>query len=237
MGRSALTSPATGRRSSQVSQTVRTVAQCGGSRARNAWLAVGQTRAWREAPIRRTCPTIYARGLIPWTKDGGEASSDQGRVPEQPGSSAMQACGEILRRTGTGACTRTRSPRSRCALRDGSGNTQRDREPDLSGYDRFITWLRTTEGKNGERQGPDPVIPETRRRRASTTEESETHPEDEPQPDPDTQRVLAGALRGATQSSTSSNDGSRPNSTRASDQTPAPAQTGRLPRRQDPRRL
>lgn len=53
---------------------------------------------------------------------------------------AMQACGEILRSNrGTWACTRTRSPRSRCACATAREYPGGIEEPDLSGYDRFIT--------------------------------------------------------------------------------------------------
>lgn len=85
---------------------------------------------------------------------------------------------------------------------------------------------------------PDPVIPETRRRRASTTEKSERILKMSRSLTL-TRSVLAGTLAEATPNQldfierwfTAELDLAR------AIQTPAPAQTGRLPRRQDPRRL
>lgn len=150
---------------------------------------------------------------------------------------AMQACGEILRSNrDMGPHADSLTPIA-LRMRDGEweypGGTE---EPDLER-------LRPVHHRHGRRRGrtvsvrPDPVIPETRRRRASTTEKSERILKMSRSLTL-TRSVLAGTLAEATPNQLDFIERwfTWPNSTRASDpQTPAPAQTGRLPRRQDPR--
>ena len=81
---------------------------------------------------------------------------------------------------------------------------------------------------------PDPVIPETRRRRASTTEKSERILKMSRSLTL-TRSVLAGTLAEATPNQLDFIE--RWFTAARAIQTPAPAQTGRVPRRQDPRRL
>ena len=83
---------------------------------------------------------------------------------------------------------------------------------------------------------PDPVIPETRRRRASTTEKSERILKMSRSLTL-TRSVLAGTLAEATPNQLHRTMVHGRTRLARAIQTPAPAQTGRLPRRQDPRRL
>ena len=82
-----------------ISQTVRTVAQCGGSRARSFPRLAVKPRAWRESSIRPDVPddirawldSMDEKTLRESLKAIGDACRAAGFDP------AMQACGEILR--------------------------------------------------------------------------------------------------------------------------------------------
>ena len=92
---------------------------------------------------------------------------------------AMQACGEILRSNrDMGLHADSLTPIA-LRMRDGEcGIPRRIEEPDLSALRPVHHRHGRREGKNGERQTRSRSIRRPRRRRASTTEKSEAHPED-----------------------------------------------------------
>ena len=129
-------------------------------------------RAWRESSIRPDVPddirawldSMDEKTLRESLKAIGDACRAAGFDP------AMQACGEILRSNrDMGLHADSLTPIA-LRMRDGEWECSGIEEPDLSGYDRFITG--TDDGGRTVSVRPDPVIPETRRRRASTTEKS-----------------------------------------------------------------
>ena len=180
--------------------------------------ARGQTRAWRESSIRPDVPDDIRAWLD---------SMDEKTLRESLKAirDACRAASSIPRcRRAARSCAQNRDmglhadSLTPIALRMRDGEWEYPggiEEPDLSGYDRFITGT-DDGGKNGERQtrSGDPGDPT--QARAVHDREKREDPEDEPQPDPDTQRARRHARRGHAQPArTSSNAGSRPNSTRA----------------------
>ena len=193
-------------------------------------------RAWRESSIRPDVPddirawldSMDEKTLRESLKAIGDACRAAGFDP------AMQACGEILRSNrDMGLHADSLTPIA-LRMRDGEWEyPRRDREPDLSR-------LRPVHHRHGRRRGrtvsvrPDPVIPETRRRRASTTEKSERILKMSRSLTL-TRSVLAGtARRGHAQPARLHRIDGCTAETRLARaiQTPAPAQSRRLPRRQ-----